>query len=58
MSIKILDVEYLSILETSKIMKLSYGTILKYVKENKIKGLKIGMKYYTTHEAIIEYLKH
>ncbi len=45
-----------SLKEAAQILGLSYGTILKLKKDNTLKWLKIGGKYYVQGKDLLEYI--
>ena len=48
------DMVLYSVLELSKKLEITMTTIRTYIKTGKLKGQKIGNKYYITEEAIKE----
>lgn len=52
-----IDIKVYTVPELAKLFNLSPQSVRKYLKEGRIKGQKVGVKWMVTEEAIKEFLK-
>lgn len=50
--------DYLTIVETAKLLRVCDRTIRRQIKEGKLKAYKVGRSYRITQESIQEYLNN
>ena len=54
--IQVLGEKYYDVRDVSRLLNLSVTTVRDYMKDGRIKGTKIGVKYYTTEKSLKDYL--
>lgn len=55
--IKLGDTTAYNVKEIAQAFNISTQTVLKYIKEGKLKGARFGKRYYMTEQAIKDYLE-
>jgi len=53
MPIKIKDIEFYDLEETSERMNLTVKVLRRWIREGKLKAYKVGVKYYVTEEQML-----
>jgi len=57
MPIKIKDIEFYDLEETSERMNLTVKVLRRWIREGKLKAKKVGIKYYVTEEQMLDVFK-
>lgn len=57
MPLKIKDIEFYDLEETSERMNLTVKVLRRWIREGKLKAQKVGVKYYVTEDQMLDVFK-